>query len=444
MKKLFLALAATLMVMGVHAQEGKKAVRQASRSLGTFNLDQTNNKAELREAVELIEVGLEDPEMAKDPGSYLTKGEIYNEVANQWTVAMQLGQDTTGLPKVESPAIKAAEAYMKALELAEKRYERKDAAEGMLMTQGHLLNAGVAAFQNEQDFDLAYRNFQLVIDLHKQLKAENEDSRLDEEADYQQQLYLTGLAALNSERVDKAEEYFKELYKADYQEAAIYESLYTITAQDTTKMDEAYAYLEEGRQKFPDQVSLLFAEINHFLKLGKLDQLIDKLKDAIEAEPNNVSLYSTLGSVYDNLYQKEVQAGNDEKAQEYFDMALDYYQQAAEIDPKYVDAIYSIGALYYNKAAAMTQDLNKLADDYSKEGLKKYDALKKDVFAQFDKALPYFQKAESIDPNDMNTLIALKEIYARKDDLEKSKVFKERFDKVQAGEKLQDSYFDKQ
>jgi hypothetical protein len=43
----------------------------------------------------------------------------------------------------------------------------------------------------------------------------------------------------------------------------------------------------------------------------------------------------------------------------------------------------------------------------------------------------------------LNTLIALKEIYARKDDLEKSNVFKERIDRIQAGETIDEAYFDK-
>ena len=226
-----------------------------------------------------------------------------------------------------------------------------------------------------------------------------------------------------------------------YEKAAIYEALYKVKAEED--IDAAYKYIEEGRKLFPDDVSLLFAEINHFLRINKLNELIEKLELAIAKEPDNVSLYSTMGNVYDNLYQKEAQEGNAEKSQEYFDKALSYYKQATEKDPTYSDAVYSMGALYYNKAAAMTLELNKLAEDYSKEGLKKYEKLKDQIFSEFDEALPYFQKAEALNPNDMNTLIALKEIYARKDDLEKSNVFKERLDKVQAGETIDSSYFKK-
>ena len=42
----------------------------------------------------------------------------------------------------------------------------------------------------------------------------------------------------------------------------------------------------------------------------------------------------------------------------------------------------------------------------------------------FDKALPYFEKAESLEPKDKNTLIALKEIYAKKSEFDKSNAYK--------------------
>ena len=445
MKKLILALAAVLMVATVGAQNGKKAVRKASRALGTFNLNTAENQSSLQEAVDLIETGEQDPEMAKEAKTYLTKGEIFNTIANQYIIAAQLGQPTEGLPKVQDAALKAANAYLKALDLAERRYQRKDSYAGLQQVQGHLLNAGIAIFQNdEKDFDKAFENFQTALDIHDKLKEEKEDSRLDDEEQYQQQLYLAGLAALNAGRMDVAKSHFQELYEADYDEPAIYESLYKIVAQDTAKIEEAYQYIEEGRKKYPDEVTLLFAEINHFLRLGRMNELIDKLKEAIDAEPTNVSLYSTLGSVYDQLYQKQAAAGNEEEAKEKFEKAIDYYQQAIDIDSSYVDAVYSIGALYFNRAATLTQEQQKLADKYDKESLKRYNELQKDIFKEFEKALPYFKKAESIDPNDVNTLIALKEIYARKDDLEMSRVFKERFDKIQAGEKLETSYFDNQ
>lgn len=439
MKKLILGLMAILLITTAYAQDGKKALRDARQAFGAYNLDPSGNKAKLKEAVEQISLALQDPEVSKDPTAWASKGEIYNEIANQIVAVRQLGMGSLDdLPKVEHPAQEAAYAFLKTYELAEKKWQTKDAVKGFQISQGNLSNIGIFLYE-DQDFKGAYENFKMAITLHDLIKKEGEKSSLDAPEDYNNQLYITGLAALNAGQPETATESFQKLYDMKYDKPAIYEALYKIKAEKD--VDAAYEYLEEGRKKYPDDVSLLFAEINHFLRINKLDELIGKLEMAIKKEPDNVSLYSTMGNVYDNLHQKEAQAGNAEKAQEYFDKALDYYNQAVAKDPNYSDAVYSIGALYYNKAAAMTLELNKYADDYSKEGMKKYEDLKAKIFKEFDKALPYFQKAESLNPNDINTLIALKEIYARKDDLQMSNVFKERLEKVQGGETNESPHF---
>ena len=82
-----------------------------------------------------------------------------------------------------------------------------------------------------------------------------------------------------------------------------------------------------------------------------------------------------------------------------------------------------------------------MANDYSKEGTAKYEKLKKEVEELFAEALPYFKRVEKIDPSDRNTLIALKEIFARQNDFETSSAFKDRLAKVEAGETISESYF---
>ena len=90
----------------------------------------------------------------------------------------------------------------------------------------------------------------------------------------------------------------------------------------------------------------------------------------------------------------------------------------------------------------MTKELQEIGKlPLTKENDRKYAEKEKEVNAMFERALPYFQKAESINPNDQNTLIALKEIFARKNDLEKSSDFKKRLETVQGGGKNPTSYF---
>jgi len=437
MKKLILGMLSLLLVTGsINAQDAKGLEKDANRALGKFNLDQSGAKDQLAVAVEAIDKAVEaDPNYID---AWLTRGEIYAAIATQIVTDRQLGMGLSeGLPEVEMPAVTAYEAYSKALEMADRKRDIKDAVSGMQALQGTLSNKGIFHYE-DQEYNIAYENFEALLESHELLQEKGEESGLKEE-DYNRQLYITGLAALNAKKMDKAESLFERLYDMDYDEPAIYEALYQIKSESTSPED-AYSILEKGKERYPDDVSLLFAEINHYLKLGQSEKLIDKLAKAIEAEPENPSLYSVMGNAYETIYQKRAQEGKEEEAQEAFKQALSYYDQARELDDQNITAIYSAGALYYNRAAQLTQKMLELQDDYSKEGIEKYNSMRDQVIAEFDKALPYFKQAEQIAPGDINTLIALKEIYAKKDDIEMSNVFKDRLEQVQAGEEVE-SYF---
>ena len=441
MKKLVLGfLAFLLMAASVQAQDAKDFWKDANKAFNRYNLDPSNNKAELKEAKQKIDEAVKIGEGKTWARVWNTKGEIYNEIATQVVTVRQLGMgDTSQMLQVENPAYMAFEAFRNGLKYAEKNFEEKDAIKGLQAVQTNLSNLGIFHYE-DQKFEDAYRSFQAAIEAHKLLKDQGEDSTLDAEGELMNQKYITGLAALSANKLDKAKPYFEELYNMNYDKPSVYEALYKIEAQETNPQN-AYKYLEKGREKYPDDVTLLFADINHALQTGQLDVLLSKLQAAIQKEPDNITLYTTTGSVYDQLYQKAIASDEEEKAQEYFDKALEYFDKALEKDADNFDALYSIGTLYYNKAAAMTQELEKLADDYSKEGIEKYEALKEKIFAEFDQALPYFQRCEKINPNDVNTLIALREIYARKDNLEVSNIFKERLETVQSGGTNETSYF---
>lgn len=429
MKNLLFLLAFVLVAGFAQAQDGERALKKAGNALSAYNIDPSNNRAKLQEAVTEIDLAMADQAVAATAKAWQTKGEIYLEISNQISTVRQFGLGTTDdLPKVEMPGYQAYEAFSRAFELGVKKFEKKDALRGLQQAQSNLYNMGIYAYE-DGDYTGAFKDFQAVLNIHDILKQNAEESSLAEEKAYNDQLYITGLAALNAEKLAEARPFFQKLYDMNSDKPAVYEALYRIASEDN--LETAYAYLEQGRKLHPDDVSLLFAEINHFLRINKLDELIGKLQAAIAKEPNNISLYSTLGNVYDNLYQREFEAGNKEKSEEYFQQALSYYNQALTRDKQYFDAIYSIGALYFNRAAVLTKQQISLG--VSAADQKRFDELAVQISADFEKALPYFKQCEQINPNDLNTLIALKEIFARKNDFTVSNEFKARMEKVQAG-----------
>lgn len=443
MKKILFPFVGFLLLAGIASaqEDGAKIARQAGKALSAYNIDPTANAAKLDEAKQKIDEALKMPDAQAQAAAWLTKGDVYNTLLmKDMALRMIPGNEKKPLTG-DNDALEAFTGYKNAYESpTAKKYEKSDAVKGIAQIEGHLINIGVTKYEGSQ-FEKAFYSFQAALQAHEILAANAQKSVLDEKEQYDNQVYITGLAAQLAKKNDDALKYYNQLYAKGDAKPAVYEGLYTIKSEAGDAAG-AEKILTEGRAKYPEDTGLLFAEINVYLKKGKLDELTDRLKKAIEKEPTNIALYVTLGNVYDNLYQRMTKDKNEAKAKEYFDEAKKYYSKAMEIDPKNVDAVYSLGALYYNKAAVRTQEMNAMPEDYSSAGLKKLQAAKDEVMGLFDQALPYFQTAESIDANDLNTLIALNEIYARKED-ELSLEFKKRLDVVRGGGKNASSYFKK-
>ncbi len=442
MKKVLLSLFALLLAAGITTaqEDGEKLAKQAGKALTSYNIDPSGNAAKLTEAKVKIEEALKLPEAQALSSAWITKAEIYNTMLQKDMARRMIDPKApfTG----DNDALVAFDAYKKVNEISTKKYEKSDAIKGIGEVQAHLINIGVAKYE-EKEYEKAFLSFRASLEAHEILAENKQKSFLDDPKQLEDQTYFTGLIASLYGNCKDAVIYYERLFKTGNATAAVYEGLYNCQIQ---LGDEASSskVLSEGRKKYPNDPALLFAEINAYLKAGKLNELTGRLQQAIDQEPENIGLYVTLGNIYDNLYQSASKDKDDAKAKEYFDLAKKTYSDALAKNPNQLDANYSLGALYYNKAAARTQDMNALPEDFSSDGLAKMKVIRDEVMGLFEKALPFFQKAESIDPNDLNTLIALNEIYAREDDEKMSPVIKKRLDVVKEGGKNPDSYFKKQ
>jgi tetratricopeptide (TPR) repeat protein len=437
MKNIFFTVLLAAAALHVAAQEPAKQARKAKSSLVTFNMDPNTNGDKLTEAKALIDEAMTDATMQADAGNWITKGNIYNTILQRDLTARLLNPNAP--LSGDNDALVAFEAFQKGYTLGTKKFEKTDAAKGVTEVQANLINMGVAKYELG-DYGKALASFEAVISSHELLQDAQQKSLLDDPEKFEDQVFTNAITATLAKDCDKALKYYNMLYSKGTDKPAVYDGMYTCM-METGKTAEAQKILSEGRKRFPNDASLLFSEINVYLKEGKLTELTGQLKQAIALEPNNVSLYVTLGSIYDNLANRELKEKQQAKADEYGAEARKYYQDALRIDPNNVEAYYAMGAMHYNKAALVSEEMNAMPEDFTSAGIKKYDAMKDRMMKEFELALPYFEKAEALDPNDRNTLIALSEIYARKDDLEKSKEFKNRLEVVNKGGKNPGSYF---
>ena len=400
MKKLTFAILSLLLVFSVSAQDAKSALKTAEKALKPFYKDPQGNADAAKAALETLESTFGTPEKGE---FFIKKAKLYAKIAEEEEKRALL---TPGYQAVfPNASLSAMEDFMAAYKHGEKK---KDALKGLESSMVSINNIGISAFETK-DYPTSFKMYDQVTGIHDILKAEGKKSILDEEAAMSQHLFYTAVAGYYGGMNTEIKPYLMKLYDAKYDHAFVYESLYNVMLEEDK--EKAVGYLTEGREAYPDDNGLLYAEINHYLQEGNLEEPISRIKTAIEKDPENVSLYTTLGNVYDQLNTQEREAGNVEKANEYFTEAYGYFTKAQELQPENFDATYSIGALYYNKAASMTAAINELANDFSSEGTKKYEAMKTEMDGYFGEALPFFEKAHTLDESNQNTIIALREIY---------------------------------
>lgn len=442
-KLLFFVLTITLSSSTIFAQDAAQAYKSAKKAFGLAATSESDKRVdkleEAREQIDIATAGIDKFDEKTAPKVWLKSGEIYLDLAKTDFTMINL-QGAGYQAKYPDASFKAYESYTAVLALPNlKKYSKNEALDGLKTVSTFLSNDGRFAF-NDKDYKKSYESFSAVTSIDNKLVENNQTSIFEDAEKKQEHRYVTGLSAYAAGMNTEAKVVFEKLNEEGYQSEGVYDSLFKIYAEEG-KDAEAIAILEKGRGIYPEDEMLRVSEINYYLKSGKLDVLTGKLEAAIEADPQNVTLYSTLGHVYDNLSQNEAKNGNAEKSQEYFDLALQYYNKALKIDGTHFNTIYNTGALYYNKAAQVTRELIEIEEDYSAEGLRKAAAKKSEMMALFDKALPFFQKAEAVSPNDLGTLSALQEIYARKDNLEMTKEFKSRMETVKNGGTVDTAYF---
>lgn len=433
MRKLLLsALVLLLSVSAVMAQNGADALKAAKKAFDKFQLSQ--DVEAVVEAATLVDKAFMSDEVKNDPKLLNIAAPIFAGYYSHFLTTRETGEE---VPVIENAMGKSVDAYMMAFNKSEKKGAKKASLKGLTLLSTNLSNQGKVAYQ-EQNFSKAQAAFSKNIELHEFLNANGGVSLMTDEL-INDEKYFAGLTALLSDDFANAKKYYMDLYNTEgYSDPSVFDGLAKVAMADKD-MAAAEKYLSEGRAAFPDDKGLLFGQINLFLQEGKLEVLMTSLDEGIAADPKNPSLYLVKSQTYETLFTQSVEAGEPDT--EKFDAAIATIEAGLEQVPGDAKLTYAIGLLEFNRGASMSQELQALADDLSKEGQKKYDAMLVKVDAQFNKALPYFQQSEMANPNDQSTLQALKAMYARKDMIELSNEFKTRLETVQGGGTIETSYF---
>jgi tetratricopeptide (TPR) repeat protein len=340
-------------------------------------------------AKEPIDEAVKDEKTGVDDKTWRYRGQIYTGLAQN---------EYEGIDKAE--AIKTAiESFEKAMELDEKEKWKQENLTGLAQAQNLAVNLGIEAYNNAS-YEKASKLFLVGEEAAANLGV------VDTLA-----LYNAGLAAEQAGNFEMALAQYRKATEINYLGAKMY--LYMANLYQRQEDEEGYlAIIKEGREAYPEDADLIVYELNYYLKNQKFDEAKNNLMLAIEKEPDNKQLYFSLGVVYQEL-------GNTEEA-------VKAYKKAIELDPQYFDAVYNLGAFYFNEGVEMNNEANEIEDN------KAYEAKRAEAKEEFKKGLPYLEKAHELDPNDTSAIVSLQQLYALLDMTEKYQEMKEKLEAVKA------------
>jgi tetratricopeptide (TPR) repeat protein len=379
MKKIFLTVAAVMLVMMVTAQTNKRTSAYNYHRYGKLDL-----------AKEAIDEAAQNEKTIMDAKTWFYRGNIY------YDIAMTTDENYRKLDP--DPLKVALQSYQKASELDDKGEFKEDISRFTAAIGEGYYNQGVI-YYNQEDFKNAALSFEQSFNVGKMV------GRVDTTA-----LYNAAVAAILGQENQLAKQYYQQVIQLDYQKPDIYASLADIyKAEGDTAM--AVKTVERGRELFPDDFNLLIAETNIFLSSNEKEKAMKDLELALQIDKTNPSIFFAVGTIYDQL-------GNIEQA-------VDAYEKAIELNPAYFEANYNLGALYVNQAA----DILDKANDLPLDAVKEYDIQKGKADEMLHKSIPYLEKSLELMPDDVNTMVSLKEIYTRLGMTEKLKVIDEKLHK---------------
>ena len=190
---------------------------------------------------------------------------------------------------------------------------------------------------------------------------------------------------------------------------------------DPANLQKAKQTLLTGLDKYPKSQRILDGLMSLYTSeegLGDPADLISRFDAAIAEDPDNVDMWFGLGRIYAAL------KNNDE--------CIVAFKKVAELAPDVFDGYFWTGYFYVEKGNAMNEELN----NKPWTGKAAYDEEQTVINAVYAEAIPWFEKALEIKPNDLNTVDYLKSISFRLRDeegmMEKYNKYNELLQQIQA------------
>lgn len=386
MKKILLSTALVLAVSSGFAQEKlvNKAFSEAKAETPNFSVAQS----EIKEA-------LASPETKDNAKTWFVAGFIENKLFESERNKQLLGKQPDE-NQMYNALLECYKYYVKAAELDQMPNEKgkvkpkylKDIKNTLKNDQSYFFYGG-GYYYNEKNYQKAYDLFEAYVEIPKLSFFTPEEFAVDTNMNMVQ--FYAAVAASLIPNPQLAIKNYEGLKGKGYNENEVYQylALEYQNLGDTAKYEKT---LEEGAKVFPSDPYYVQTLINLYIGRGEYPKALSYLDDAIAQEPNNAQFYDVKGRLLEN--EKKT------------DEALALYEKAVQINPQYAEAYANIGRVYYNRAI----------EENDKADTKNYKEIFKTIVKPlFEKALPYYEKAHELKPEEKEYMVALRGIYYKLD-----------------------------
>ena len=263
-----------------------------------------------------------------------------------------------------------------------------------------LIASGFTAYENGNpskayDMFIAHCN---IPELKMIQDNAEEAAKLVRDSSYYTCLYYAGRFAYEANRFDEAiatlERMNSEHANANalrkeivYANEYIYQ-IYT-ELKDTVSAVES---IKKSIDLFPEEPWFMQNLINLYINSGQEEKAIDYLDIAIAREPNVGQYYNSKGSILARIGR--------------FEESLVAFEQAIAIEPNNALFLETLGFAYVDLG-------NKLNDEAAYLDAKAYAEAKVEIDKAFQTALPYFEKAYELEPDNYDFKRSLRSLYYR-------------------------------
>ncbi len=418
MKKIALAAVVCLVAAGASAQIN--VVKDAERAM--------KGNASLDDVVKIITPAFTNPETEQLAQTYYVPGKAAFNNADMLLVQRQLGQlDDKGIVAMAKNLLEGYNYFMKAFPLdslpdAKGKIKPKYSKDMVNVLAGHYLDYNNAAidFWGAQDFKGAYDAWTILLSMPKKhaiakaIPSERQfaDSTLSEIA------FNRGLAAWQIEKLDDALAAFDQAKSMGYNKKQLYDYAIAVASQ-ANKNDVVAAWANEAIPLYgKEDDSYIRQIINSQLQNGEFDKAKASIDAAIAEDPTNSQYQWVLGIIYnyrkDELRREVANAqgvtDEDPRVKEINQLHADSraaFQKAVELNPANAEAYSGLGMIIYEDAqiADAAAPVNAPQSYYDQN-----------VTPLLKKAAECYEKAVEINPEDANSLKALRIIYYNMND----------------------------